>query len=158
MSEFSDLFSMLVSSRDINVTGLAAYCGLDRSTMYKLLNGRRNPSSREQVLRISEFMNLNPLENRELLNAYLITRIGWDVFCRRTAVLEFILNFQNLSPVFPAFPPLRNRGRRHPNRKRTGTPVPFPAASRCPPLSTAFAWRLWRIPRGRWTSLPSRNI
>ena len=104
MSEFSDLFSMLVSSRDINVTGLAAYCGLDRSTMYKLLNGRRNPSSREQVLRISEFMNLNPLENRELLNAYLITRIGWDVFCRRTAVLEFILNFQNLSPSFSGFP------------------------------------------------------
>mgnify|MGYP001622951488 CR=1 FL=1 len=96
MSEFSDLLSLLIKSRNVNVSGLTGYCDLDRSTMYKIMNGKRNPSSPEQVRRISEFMNLNPLENRELMNAYQMTRIGWDVFYRRKNVLEFLLNFQNI--------------------------------------------------------------
>ena len=69
MSEFSELLSFLVKSRDINVSALTSYCGLDRSTMYKLINGKRNPASKDQVRKMSEFMNLNPLESQELMEA-----------------------------------------------------------------------------------------
>lgn len=109
MSEFSDLLSLLIKSRDINISGLTSYCDLDRSTMYKIINGKRNPASREQVRRISEFMNLNPLENRELMNAYQITRIGWEVFYRRKNVLEFILNFQNIHAKSAFYFPLSDQ-------------------------------------------------
>lgn len=41
MSEFSDLLSLLIKNQDVNVSALTAYCELDRSTMYKLINGKR---------------------------------------------------------------------------------------------------------------------
>lgn len=96
MSEFSDLLSLLIKAKDINIGSLTSYCDLDRSTMYKLINGRRNPASKEQVRRMAEFMNLSPMEHQTLMDAYQITRIGWDVFYRRRSIVEFILNFQNI--------------------------------------------------------------
>ena len=43
MSEFSNLLSLFIKTRDVNVSALTAYCELDRSTMYKLINGKRSP-------------------------------------------------------------------------------------------------------------------
>lgn len=96
MSEFSDLLSLLIKSRDVNVSALTGYCELDRSTMYKLINGKRAPSSREQVQKIAEFINLNPLETKELMTAYLITKTGSEVYYRRQNVVRFILDFQEI--------------------------------------------------------------
>lgn len=58
MSEFSDLLSLFIKTRNINVSALTNYCDLDRSTMYKLINGKRTPSSKELVQKISSFINL----------------------------------------------------------------------------------------------------
>lgn len=111
MSEFSELLSFLVKSRDINVSALTSYCGLDRSTMYKLINGKRNPASKDQVRKMSEFMNLNPLESQELMEAYHITRIGWEIYYRRKNVSEFILNFQEIqSKTSPNLTPSLTKG------------------------------------------------
>lgn len=96
MSEFSELLSLLVQSKDINISALTSFCSLDRSTMYKLINGKRNPTSREQVRKISEFMNLNPLEAQELMEAYQISHTGWETYYRRKNVREFIINFQEI--------------------------------------------------------------
>ena len=41
----SNLLSELIQSENINVASLTRYCGLDRSTMYKLINGKRSPAS-----------------------------------------------------------------------------------------------------------------
>ena len=60
MSEFSDLLSLFIKTRDVNVSALTAYCELDRSTMYKLINGKRSPSSKALVKKLASFMNLNP--------------------------------------------------------------------------------------------------
>ena len=99
MSEFSDLLSLLIKSRDVNVSALTGYCELDRSTMYKLINGKRAPSSREQVQKIAEFINLNPLETKELMTAYLITKTGSEVYYRRQNVVKFILDFQEIQRI-----------------------------------------------------------
>lgn len=96
MSEFSELLSLLIKTKDINVSALTNYCNLDRSSMYKLINGKRNPASREQVRKISEFINLNPMESQEMIEAYDIARVGWETYYRRKNVSEFILNFQEI--------------------------------------------------------------
>ena len=45
MSEFSDLLSSYIEEKEIKVYALLEYCSLDRSTMYKIINGKRNPTS-----------------------------------------------------------------------------------------------------------------
>ena len=104
MSTFSDLFSLFIKSREINVSALTAYCNLDRSTMYKLINGKRTPTSKELVRQIASFMNLNPVETQELVDAYLLTKVGWEAYYRRKNVMDFILNFDELrlDSAFPA--------------------------------------------------------
>lgn len=96
MSDFSDLFSLFIKNREVNVSALTSYCDLDRSTMYKLINGKRTPTSKELVLKIASFMNLNPVETQELLDSYLLTKAGWETYYRRKNVLEFILDFDGL--------------------------------------------------------------
>lgn len=96
MSEFSDLLSLFIKNREVNVSALTGYCDLDRSTMYKLINGKRTPTSKELVRRIASFMNLNPMETQELIDAYLLTKVGWETYYRRKNVLDFILDFDDL--------------------------------------------------------------
>lgn len=96
MSEFSNLLSSFIKNNDTNVRALTNYCDLDRSTMYKLINGKRNPSSKELVQRIAAFMNLDPVETQELINAYRLTKIGWETYYQRKNVLEFLLNFADI--------------------------------------------------------------
>lgn len=106
MSEFSELLSLFIKTRDVNVSALTGYCSLDRSTMYKLINGKRTPSSKELVQNIAAFMNLNPVETQELINTYLLTKVGWDTYYRRKNVLEFILDFTSVQgEAFSHFTP-----------------------------------------------------
>ena len=42
MSVFSDTLTRYIEHKNIKVFSLAKYCNLDRSTMYKILNGKRN--------------------------------------------------------------------------------------------------------------------
>lgn len=41
MSDFSQLLSCHIHSKDIKTYALAQYCGLDRSNMYKIINGKK---------------------------------------------------------------------------------------------------------------------
>ena len=97
MSEFSDLLSLFIKTRDVNVSALTNYCDLDRSTMYKMINGKRTPSSKEIVKKISSFMNLTPIEAHEFMEAYQLTKLGWHTYYRRKSVLDFILDFETKS-------------------------------------------------------------
>ena len=94
MSDFSQLLSCHIHSKDIKTYALAQYCGLDRSNMYKIINGKRKPSSRELVLKICKFMQLSHAEQKEMEQAYEITLIGHDTYSRRKAVVDFFNNFR----------------------------------------------------------------
>ena len=98
MSEFSNVLSLFIKTRDVNVSALTAYCELDRSTMYKLINGKRSPSSKALVQKLASFMNLNPLETQELIQAYLLSKVGWEIYYSRKNVLEFLLSFADVQP------------------------------------------------------------
>lgn len=89
MSEFSHLLTQHIHNKEIKTYALAQYCGLDRSNMYKVINGKRKPTSSEMVNNMCKFMHLSPTETKELQEAYLITLIGPDNYYRRKNVKEF---------------------------------------------------------------------
>lgn len=93
MSEFSYVLSRHVHGKNIKTYALAQYCGLDRSNMYKIINGKRKPTSLDMVHKMSKFMHLLPAEEKELEEAYQITLAGYDNYYRRKDVMDFFRDF-----------------------------------------------------------------
>lgn len=93
MSAFSDLLGSLIEQKNIKVFSMVKYCNLDRSTMYKIINGKRNPPSLEVLHKMSQFMCLTPTEYKKLEEAWEITKIGPETYYRRKSVEKFICQF-----------------------------------------------------------------
>lgn len=93
MSEFSNVASYYVSQKNIKVASMIQYCDMDRSTMYKILSGKRNPPSLQLAVKMAEFMELTPLERNELLEAYKVTVMGSNLYYRRKNIINFFSNY-----------------------------------------------------------------
>lgn len=93
MSEFSDLLSSYINEKEIKVYSLLEYCNLDRSTMYKIINGKRNPTSEAVFQKIAEFLHLTPVEYRKFKEAYLISKLGKSLYYRRKYTEQYLMNF-----------------------------------------------------------------
>lgn len=93
MTPFSTVLEFYMKEKDIRTYSIAQFCGIDRSNMYKLINGKRNPASEEIVGRISEYMRLKPMEKKRLMEAYQITVMGYDAYHRRKSVQDFLNSF-----------------------------------------------------------------
>lgn len=93
MSVFSDRLSLYINQKDIKVFSLAKYCSLDRSTMYKIISGKRNPPSLEVLNKISQFMNLTPTEYQYLHEGWSIAQVGEETYYTRKSVENFIRQF-----------------------------------------------------------------
>ncbi len=102
MSEFSQLLSQHIHNKDIKTYALAQYCGLDRSNMYKVINGKRKPTSEEMVDKMCKFMHLSPVEENALKEAYSIALVGSDNYYRRKDVLCFFEEFNLTGSSVPA--------------------------------------------------------
>lgn len=100
MIEFAALLSSFIASKKVKIYPMTEYCGLDRSTMYKILNGKRKPSSQEQVLKMANYMQLTPEEKRRLLDAYQVVLIGKENYIRRKHVASFIFDFAEIQRVY----------------------------------------------------------
>ena len=103
MSEFSYVLSRHVHGKNIKTYALAQYCGLDRSNMYKIINGKRKPTSLEMVHKMAQFMHLTPAEELELEEAYQITLTGYDNYYRRRDVMNFFSEFTLSTVALPSF-------------------------------------------------------
>lgn len=103
MSEFSYVLSRHVHGKNIKTYALAQYCGLDRSNMYKIINGKRKPTSLEMVNKMARFMHLSPAEEKELEEAYEITLTGYDNYYRRKDVLNFFSEFNLAATSLSSF-------------------------------------------------------
>lgn len=101
MSRFSTLLSDYISQKGIQVYPLTQYCNLDRSTMYKYINGKRLPPRQELVEKISDYMRLSPSEHEKLITAWKMEEIGTDAYYNRQNVRDFILNFPDVSKINP---------------------------------------------------------
>lgn len=93
MSVFSDLLSEYITMKDVGVYPLSQFCGLDRSFMYKIINGKRNPSGEDVVRKMAQFMQLTPREKTDFMDAFYITQMGEEVYYRRKSVGELIETF-----------------------------------------------------------------
>lgn len=93
MSVFSDLLSEYITMKDVGVYPLSQFCGLDRSSMYKIINGKRKPAGEDVVRKMAQFMQLTPQEKIDFMNAFYIARMGAEVYYRRKSVGELIETF-----------------------------------------------------------------
>lgn len=101
MSEFSNTLSQFIHEKNIKVYSLIKYCNFDRSTMYKIINGKRNPPSKETVDKMAEFMHLTPAEYKRFLEAYEITKTGANNYYRRKNAQNFLMNFPDNFSIRP---------------------------------------------------------
>ncbi len=65
--DFAKVLSDYIHEKNVNVYSMAQFCDLDRSTMYKFINGKRRPSSISLVRKMADFMLLTPAEYQLLL-------------------------------------------------------------------------------------------
>lgn len=103
MSEFSSMLGSLIEEKGIKVYSMAKYCLLDRSTMYKVINGTRKPPSMEAFHKMADFMRLTPMEYDMFLKAYEISILGKDVYYKRKNMENFMCGF----PTAFSVPPLQ---------------------------------------------------
>lgn len=97
MSVFSDMLKVYVHEKDVKVGALAQYCEMERSTVYKFINGKREPQSAGLVDKIASFMKLTPLETYRLREAWKMARMGEDTYYIRKSIEHFLTDFPNRS-------------------------------------------------------------
>lgn len=90
MNVFSIHLSSIVLRKEINITQMAAFCKIDRSSMYKIIHGTRKPSSESLVELISLYLKLTPEESSLLMENYRIVQMGEEKYCRRKAAMAFL--------------------------------------------------------------------
>lgn len=110
MSVFSDLLKHYVHEKNVKVMSLAHYCNLERSTVYKFINGKREPMSSELVEQIAYFIHLTPLETYQLKEAWKMARMGENSYYIRKSIEHFLSDFPNKSTpaTYGVTPPLEN--------------------------------------------------
>lgn len=97
MSVFSDLLKNYIHEKNVKVMPLAHYCNLERSTVYKFINGKREPMSAELVEQIAYFIKLTPLETYQLKEAWKVARMGETPYYIRKSIEHFMTDFPNRS-------------------------------------------------------------
>lgn len=96
MYTFSELLSFFVHQKDISVYPMTLYCGVDRTAMYKYLNGKACPEDQHTVERMTHFMQLSPVESEKLLSAWKIRNMDSHTWISRRNVKDFLLNFPDI--------------------------------------------------------------
>lgn len=97
MSVFSDLLQNYIHEKKVKVMALAKYCELERSTIYKFINGKREPMSAELVEQIAHFIKLTPQETYQFKEAWKMARIGENDYYIRKSIEHFLSDFPNRS-------------------------------------------------------------
>ena len=90
--DFAKVLSDYIHEKNVNVYSMAQFCDLDRSTMYKFINGKRRPSSISLVRKMADFMLLTPAEYQLLSEAYRISLVGPEIYFRRKYIWKFLQN------------------------------------------------------------------
>ncbi len=90
MSIFSDMLKTYIHEKDIKVGALAHYCNLERSTVYKFINGKRVPMSAELVEQIAHFIKLAPPETHRFREAWKMSHMGENTYYINKSIEHFL--------------------------------------------------------------------
>ena len=93
MSEFSIMLEEFIKEKDVQISELARYCGIDRKNLFRLLQGKENLPEEDVVQKMSLFMKLTPFEHKYFYEAYQISVVGRERYFMHRQVLELIQHF-----------------------------------------------------------------
>lgn len=93
MSEFSIMLEEFIKEKDVQISGLARYCGIDRKNLFRLLQGKENLPEEDVVQKMSLFMKLTPFEHKYFYEAYQISVVGRERYFMQRQVLDLIQHF-----------------------------------------------------------------
>lgn len=103
MNIFSRQLSSIIVAKEINITQMASFCKIDRSSMYKIVRGTRKPASEAQVELMALYMKLTPEETGVLMEKYRIMQTGAEHYFRRKTVAAFLQRcFEYNPPLSPS--------------------------------------------------------
>lgn len=104
MSKFSDLLNTYIEERRVKIYPLAQYCKIDRSAVYRFINGTRIPSEQSVVQQMADYLKLTPQQKARFYEAWEIANIGESLWYQRKAAEHFLLNFPKTDAVLPEQP------------------------------------------------------
>lgn len=87
---FSEELSRLIQKKKASINQVAKYTGIDHSTMYKIMQGKRRPSSMDMVMKIGESLCLNQGEMERLKESYYLTLLGPDSYYGNRQISDLI--------------------------------------------------------------------
>lgn len=100
MSEFSIMLEEFIKEKDVQISELARYCGIDRKNLFRLLQGKENLPEEDVVQKMSLFMKLTPFEHKYFYEAYQISVVGRERYFMQRQVLDLIQHFpENFKPT-----------------------------------------------------------
>lgn len=90
MSILSEKLQYFIDQQGLSVSDMAKSSGIERSTLYQYIKGRRPLQNRIQLEAIMSGLHLTPDERMEVLEAYEITRMGVKNYNRRRKIREIL--------------------------------------------------------------------
>ena len=90
MNLFSEQLRSFISQKNASISQMAVFCGIDRSSMYKIVHGTRRPASDALVRQIALFLKLSPEECDILHEKYLILQNGQENYRRQKGIHAFL--------------------------------------------------------------------
>ena len=90
MTTFSDTLSNFIKEKKIKINDMINYVDIDRSTFYKIVKGKRNPSNRHIVEKMIAYLRLSQKEVDQMWQDYEITILGAYTYFRRKHIKLFL--------------------------------------------------------------------
>lgn len=89
MSQFSNQLKSLIEDSGTNIYQLAKKAQLDRTTIHRAIVGERLPSV-IFVTKLCDYLRVSPVERKELLDFYAISKVGESVYASRKYIKGMI--------------------------------------------------------------------
>ena len=99
MSDFSNKCREYLKDTGENVYQLSASSGLDRTSLQRMITGKRLPGI-DFVRQFCDSLRINPSQRRELMELYKIEKIGKEIYYNRKYIQE-LLGVISSSRSFP---------------------------------------------------------
>lgn len=89
MSDFSTKCREYLKDTGENVYQLSASSGLDRTSLQRMITGKRLPGI-DFVRQFCDSLRINPSQRRELMELYKIEKIGKEIYYNRKYIQELL--------------------------------------------------------------------
>lgn len=101
MSDFSSKCREYLTDTGETVYQLASSSGLDRTTLQRMLTGKRLPSI-DFIRQFCDSIRINPSQRLELMELYKIEKIGKEVYYNRKYIQELLRVISSQQTISPS--------------------------------------------------------